>query len=485
MGSRNPRIFLGVAIVLISVLSAVGPLKGIGLAVLLCLVCLSLSFFLWPQYYLMTFGLFVLFQDLIVRNCESQGEKIVEAVKNLDEVIILWTFLLILFSCLSRRRLPSHASLAIPILGLVMVGVLSSIVSKVPPLIAASQLLLLLKGFLCFFILANLHIDEIQLKRYLYFFSVIACIILALGVMDFSSPARFRFVMGHGPYIEWRAGMPSVKSIFAHEGDFGWFMAFIALYFAAFFLVLGKLRYLVFGLLFSIAGLLSMRRKPLIGMVIGLLSGLHRQPLVKKIRFGVTFGLIGAILFVTFMPKINYLYEEMVVVYLKNTQVPARNALYLKSIVIAKDCFPLGAGLGRYGSWMSRVHYSPLYKKYGISSIEGLTPDRPQFINDTFWPMILGELGIIGFLCYLWIFGWLLAFIRRAQRTLNSHFSQAFALGTFMVLIEALVESLASPVFVKGPKVYFLFAAIGILFSLVTDRKGTDEDNEPPEMTKR
>jgi len=310
-------------------------------------------------------------------------------------------------------------------------------------------------------------------------------IILALGLIDFSSPELFRSIIGHDPYIEWRAGMPSVKSIFAHEGDFGWFMAFIALYFFAFFLVLGKLRYLVFGLLFSIGGFLSMRRKPLIGMVVSLLSGLYRQPLAKKIRFGVAFGLIGTILFVTSWPKINHLYKEMVVVYFKNTHVPARNALYLKSIAIAQDCFPLGTGLGRYGSWMSRVHYSPSYKRYGISNIEGLSSDRPQFINDTFWPMILGELGIIGFLCYIWIFGWLLVFIWRAQRTLNSLFLQAFALGTFMVLIEALVESLASPVFVKGPEVYFLFGAIGILFSLVADRKGTDLDNEPPEMTKK
>ena len=446
-----------------------GPLEGIGIALLLCLVCLSLFFFLWSPYYLMAFGVFVLFQDLMVRNSGSQGGKIFEALKHLDEVIILWTFLLIFFSRLSRRRLRVHSSLLIPILGLVVAGVLSSLLSDVPLLIAASQLFLLLKGFLCFYIFANWHINENQLKRYLYFFGVIACIILVLGIIDFFSPTRFRSIIGQGPHIDWRAGMPSVKSIFAHEGDFGWFMAFVALYSFAFFLVLGKLRYFVFGLLFSIVGFLSMRRKPLAGMVVGLLSGLHWQPLSKKVRFGVAFGLMGAILLVASWPRIDSLYQDMVAVYFKNTSVPARNALYLKSIAIAQDCFPLGAGLGRYGSWMSRVHYSPSYKEYGISNIEGLSPDNPQFINDTFWPMILGELGIIGFLCYLWVFGWLWVFIRRAQRTLSSPFSQAFALGTFMVFIEALVESLASPVFVKGPEVYFLFGAMGILFSLVAE----------------
>ncbi|OQY41574.1 MAG: hypothetical protein B6240_15020, partial [Desulfobacteraceae bacterium 4572_87] len=176
------------------------------------------------------------------------------------------------------------------------------------------------KGFLCFYIFANWHVNENQLKQYLYFFGVIACIILVLGLIDFFSPTRFRSIIGQGSHIDWRAGMPSVKSIFAHEGDL----------------------YFVFGLLFSIVGFLSMRRKPLVGMVVGLLSGLHWQPFSKKVRFGVAFGLMGAILLVASWPRIGPLYQDMVAVYFKNTSVPARNALYLKSIVIAKDCFPLG-----------------------------------------------------------------------------------------------------------------------------------------------
>ena len=54
----------------------------------------------------------------------------------------------------------------------------------------------------------------------------------------------------------------------------------------------------------------------------------------------------------------------------ENTQ--ARVALYKTSVLVGRDYFPLGAGLGRYGSWLSREHYSPLYVAYDLSDIRGL-----------------------------------------------------------------------------------------------------------------
>jgi hypothetical protein len=461
---------LGLAIIFLSVLATIVPLKGMGLAAILCLLSLSLVFFRWPHSCLMTFGIFVLLQDLIIENVGGQTAIMGGAIKNLDEVIILWCFVLLLFSHLSRGSMLNRTPLEVPILGIVIMGVLSSVASEVPPFIAASQFFLLIKGFLVFYILANLHINEMQLRKYLWFFCAAACIILALGLVDLAFPTWFRSITGNTTYIDWRAGMPSVKSIFIHPNVFGWFMTFMALYLFAFYLIFRKLRYLIFGLFFSVGSFLSMRRKPLGGMVAGLFSGLWQQPLTKKVRYGVIFGLIGTILFISAWPKIKELHQHMVALYVKERFVQARNILYLKSIAIAKDYFPLGAGLGRYGSWMSRVHYSPLYKKYSLSKIEGLSQDKPNFINDTFWPMILGELGIIGLLFYLWICGRLLILAWQAQKILKSPLKRAFALGTFMVFIEGLVESLASPVLVTGPQTYFLFGAMGVLYSLIIRR---------------
>ena len=99
-------------------------------------------------------------------------------------------------------------------------------------------------------------------------------------------------------------------------------------------------------------------------------------------------------------------------------------ALYKTSALVGRDYFPLGAGLGRYGSWLSREHYSPLYAEYGLNDVRGLAPARPAgdglrarvaapSATDTFWPAILGEMGVIGLIAYLGFMatlGWMLWF---------------------------------------------------------------------------
>lgn len=58
--------------------------------------------------------------------------------------------------------------------------------------------------------------------------------------------------------------------------------------------------------------------------------------------------------------------------YLFNNNSP-RYILIKYSIETAKHYFPFGSGFATYGSEMSRIHYSPLYIKYGFDSIWGLS----------------------------------------------------------------------------------------------------------------
>ena len=74
----------------------------------------------------------------------------------------------------------------------------------------------------------------------------------------------------------------------------------------------------------------------------------------------------------------------------------ARYQLLITSILIARDSFPIGAGFGTFGSYMSAIHYSPVYRIYGISNVHGLIEGATYFTSDSFWPMILGETGIVG-----------------------------------------------------------------------------------------
>lgn len=78
----------------------------------------------------------------------------------------------------------------------------------------------------------------------------------------------------------------------------------------------------------------------------------------------------------------------------------ARGALTYTSFKIAKEYFPLGSGFGTFGTNISRIYYSPLYYKYGLNKIWGLSKRYDAFITDTTWPAILAENGVIGLILF-------------------------------------------------------------------------------------
>ena len=77
----------------------------------------------------------------------------------------------------------------------------------------------------------------------------------------------------------------------------------------------------------------------------------------------------------------------------------ARPMTYKTSLKILKDFFPLGSGMGTFASNGAMEYYSPLYYKYDLDSVWGLTPDWHRFIADAFYPT-LAQYGIIGVLLF-------------------------------------------------------------------------------------
>jgi hypothetical protein len=141
-------------------------------------------------------------------------------------------------------------------------------------------------------------------------------------------------------------------------------------------------------------------------------------------------------------------------------------ALYVGSIAIARDFFPLGAGLGRFGSYMSEVNYSPLYDRYGLVRVYGLGPQNPLAITDTFWPMVLGELGPIGLAGMAAFLGLLLHRLWTVTSRTSSQALRALALGSLFVFVEGLVGSLTAATYVAPPIAYFIFAAAGAVWAV-------------------
>ena len=83
----------------------------------------------------------------------------------------------------------------------------------------------------------------------------------------------------------------------------------------------------------------------------------------------------------------------------------ARPAHYYRSVEMAIDFFPLGTGQGTFGSVPANLIDSQVYSDYELDSVWGLDiDDELNFRMDTHWASILGEMGVLGLILYLWLF---------------------------------------------------------------------------------
>ncbi|MGB3940178.1 MAG: hypothetical protein WBK96_01635 [Candidatus Manganitrophaceae bacterium] len=416
---------------------------------------------------LICFGLFLIVQELLVLNV-GQESHVGVFLKRLDETVILTFFVILLAKqCCLRLRL-TKTSVNFLVLGVCLIGFLSSIYKDVPFHVAGFDLFLILKGFLLFYIFSALRYEEADVRLLSRIFFITGVVIVLLGLIDFISPEKFRSAIGNQSYVHYQFGIPSIQSIFVHPGLFGWFTALLACYSFAFYCIYRNQRSLFLASFFTLVMLLSMRRKPIAGLLVAVVFTLFVfWPYLGKGRIRIALATIismGGIGFLFFEKIMGIIYEGFNF-YLSNPDPMsvARNALYITSFTIAGDYFPLGVGLGRFGGWVSSMYYSPVYREYGLDSVYGLSPDMPDFISDTFWPHILGELGVAGVIVYSFI---LLALFRIPWQFFKrgeNPFIKAFALGTMMVFIEALVESVAHPIYEMSLTGYFVFGSIGVL----------------------
>lgn len=136
----------------------------------------------------------------------------------------------------------------------------------------------------------------------------------------------------------------------------------------------------------------------------------------------------------------------------------ARYQLLVTSISIAKDSFPIGTGFGTFGSYMSAIHYSPVYRIYGISNVHGLIEGATYFTSDSFWPMILGETGIVGLASIVIV---IIRMIKRLQ--LIKDLDLALYAGGLVCISYMLIISMAESAFVN-PIAIPLAIVLGLVY---------------------
>jgi hypothetical protein len=97
-------------------------------------------------------------------------------------------------------------------------------------------------------------------------------------------------------------------------------------------------------------------------------------------------------------------YGQFVKYFLSEDLTP-RLQLFLEGLNIFKENFPFGIGPGYFGSATSSLMYSPVYTELGWADHWGLGENADtNFLNDTFWPMVMAQYGLLGLIIVIVIY---------------------------------------------------------------------------------
>ena len=185
-----------------------------------------------------------------------------------------------------------------------------------------------------------------------------------------------------------RLGMKSNKLFFGHQSR----LAAVCVALLANNIMFSKkinnvYNYMILLVLFS-----TLRLKAIADAVVSLILIIYITKTNKKLSL-LKIGIVGIICVIIAYGQIYSYFVKL--------DGSARRVLSETSIKIANDYFPIGTGFGTYGSYISGENYSAVYSLYGINNVYGLSQNEAGFVSDTFWPMIVGQFGYLGTLCYL------------------------------------------------------------------------------------
>lgn len=160
---------------------------------------------------------------------------------------------------------------------------------------------------------------------------------------------------------------------------------------------------------------------------------------------------LGSVVIFFTWTKFNAYYVEG---FQEEAEAMARPATYETGIkIMFKDYIPFGSGLGSFGTAAAAKEYSPLYYKYQLNTIWGLTPENPMFLADAFYPT-LAEFGIVGLFFFFW-------FWKRRLWEANKIHNLIYYRMALMCILALALESTADSSYLSGKGMgYFMILAL-------------------------
>lgn len=256
------------------------------------------------------------------------------------------------------------------------------------------------------------------------------------------------------PSYEYRFGFPIQHLFFSHST----YLTSVAVVCLIIFFLKYEKHDIFFIIMNSVLIIAAGRNKGLIFLGIYVLVVLFLY-IFKKVNLGIL--LFSSSILILFFQ--NTIFERLL-----SSETSARYLLYSKSFEAAVHYFPLGGGFGTFGSKASVVNYSSLYSELGLAKVHGFTEENGNYLMDSFFAMIMGQFGFIGFGLILIIFSLFLVLIKKKNVFLE------FNLLLFSyVILSMITENFISSTF---GIIAFLFFGIMIGTNKTKKIKRTRED---------
>jgi hypothetical protein len=191
--------------------------------------------------------------------------------------------------------------------------------------------------------------------------------------------------------------------LFLFHGEVAWLNAFGAFAAATRYRLRKRMLDLTLCVLFVVIACVVISVKEIVGCFAGLLI-IFRARRSGFSSFGVQLTALAGVAAVV----LNYtelgsaILDHVGMFYGSDAIDSVRAAMLNVSFRIAADYFPLGAGGGTFGSAASYQYgYSQVYYDYGIYLLWGGSPDYAAFLQDAYWPKVIGEGGVLGVIFYV------------------------------------------------------------------------------------
>lgn len=374
--------------------------------------------------------------------------------------------------------------------GFAVFGVLSSVVSAVPLGVASAGGILVVKGVLLYFTLAQVDWTRDDIPWLARTSAWVLGIVLVCALVNLLLPYQWTAVLANTGHPQYRWIVPSLIGPFTHPLQFGNFMSLAAIACAAPLLYWAQARASAKGarVLFvaSVLGaVLSFRRTAIVGMAAGLSYLALRRRNASLLLTALLFVPIAGIVL---YPVIHEVFVATYTSFIVEGADNARTRMTIDGVVLAFQHFPLGVGFGRFGSAIARDNYSIEYLRLGYDAIHGLgSPGNPnnhgRWLTDTQWPAIVGEAGLVGALFFVWGLGRIFTTFRKAARVAHLPLRLLGVTGLGWS-VHILLQSVAYPVFVIAPTSPLLFGLAAITYVILAGSPSDPAPGEesPPEV---